>query len=43
LKDRLGTDTAVLFAAAQLVGTLLLIGVFRVEQRRLAAPIGIAA
>jgi MFS family permease len=43
LKDRLGTDAAVLFAAAQLVGTLLLIGVFRVEQRRLAAPIGIAA
>ncbi len=37
LKDRLGTDAAVLFAVAQLVGTVLLIGFFRVEQRRLAS------
>jgi hypothetical protein len=33
----------VLFAAAQLVGTLLLIGVFRAEHRRLAAPVRLAA
>jgi predicted MFS family arabinose efflux permease len=38
LKDRFGTESAVWFAAAQLVGTLLLIGVFRAEQRRLAVP-----
>ena len=37
LKDRFGTEVAVEFAAAQLVGTLLLIAVFRLEQRRLAA------
>ncbi len=37
LKDRFGSDAAVLFAAAQLVGTLLLIGFFRVEQRRLTS------
>src|SRR6266542_3328109 len=37
LKDRFGADAAVLFAVAQLVGTLLLIGFFRFEQRRLAS------
>ena len=37
LKDSFGTHAAVLFAAAQLVGTLLLIAFFRVEQWRLAS------
>ncbi len=37
LKDRFGADAAMLFAVAQLVGTLLLIGFFRFEQRRLAS------
>jgi MFS family permease len=37
LKDRFDADAAVLFAVAQLVGTLLLIGFFRFEQRRLAS------
>lgn len=43
LKDRFGTSTAVLFVAAQLVATLLLIGFFRLEQRRLASTRGMTS
>jgi predicted MFS family arabinose efflux permease len=39
LKDRFGTNTAVLFAAALLAATLLMIGLFRIEQRRHAVTV----